>query len=126
MDIADHLTQIEDMIRSAILLLVILIILPWGAFAAAGSFPSVQSQVIASPTDDVVTQMGQDGIQKVQAPKRCRTSGLPGTSCSPYRALPATVDMSFDRAVRAIRLRTPELHLHGRDDAPPRDPPRPV
>ena len=126
MDIVCPLTQTGCMIRSALSILVILIILPWGAFAAAGSLPNGQSQFIASPTADVVAQDSQDNTLKVQAPKRCRTSGLPGTPCSPYRALPVAADMVFERSVRAIRLRTPELHLHGRDDAPPRDPPRPV
>ncbi len=122
-----HIRKLEIMLmfRALISLLLIVIMLPWGAYAARSStqLNNVSQQAVGTHTIASVAMRLDVEVQNAFK-KKCRTATLPGSPCSPDRALPNTISIVLLRTRKKGRPAIVAWYIEGRTNAPPRDPPR--
>lgn len=118
------------MMRQILTLMMVIIILPWGAYAraadAAQRAPAVTMVAAPTPSAPYLGQAEAPDQSWLAAPRNCRTATLPGFPCGADPAtLPAT-ERSFWPDLKAGFLAAADWNARGRADPPPREPPRPV
>lgn len=115
------------MLRSIATLLLILTLLPWGAYASQSKFQqtAVSKLSDAEPSLVVVdSDAGQTPVFVSANTKRCRAAGLIGSSCGPDIAIPRST-ISFDPFVTTNAVtRADEPRLIGTTPSTALDPPR--
>lgn len=123
LDIGDQMADHRHMsIRAFISLLMMVLILPWGAYAAGPVAAAPQLATQTAMPDD--TGLYDAKGAEITARKHCRTAILPGSLCGADSILPI-------RAVGATDTQGPTVQMHpldwpgqGQSPSPPRDPPR--
>lgn len=128
-------------LRSALCILLMLTILPWGAHSGglAAYLSAARAHVHAAQAVTAPQATAQTTAQRTSQPtpvrlmvsavsghKTCRTATLPGSSCGPDGLItadpvPPRVDLTATRAALYD-----DWHGVGHSPVPPRDPPRPV
>ena len=116
--------------RSLFLVLLVLTILPWGAYAAAfsasGSSKAFGVYTFARPhaaSDDQAVLPSLDTV-KVFVKKKCRTANLPGSACGLDIALNASAQPPAYSASTPVQRAADGWGATGLSQAPPGDPPR--
>lgn len=125
-------------LRSALCILLMLTILPWGAHSGglAAYLSAARDHVHAAQAISPPQSTGQwtTGtappvrlmVSAVSGHKTCRTATLPGSSCGPDGLITADpVPPRMDRTATRAALYD-DWHGVGHSPVPPRDPPRPV
>ena len=114
--------------RSLALLLLVLAVMPWGAYSGATTLQSGVQQdagfVGAGPDSAVSSGEFRNGIAFAPKPKRCRTAILLGAPCGPDLALPGSVLSPDLTGVDDAVLLAGETQLAGVKLAGSLDPPR--
>ena len=117
-------------LRKMICFVLIIMMLPWAAHAAAfaASARSGPAAAISEPND---LAAGQDRAApqttsqtKVFAPRKCRTAILPGFSCSPDPAIELIPCPQWQEPLKAVFFLSGQWAGRARADPPPRIPPR--
>lgn len=113
--------------RSLFALLLVLVLLPWGAYSAqmpgAANPPSRAIALAATTETAALGAQTQDDVRLV-SPKHCRGPVLPGSACNPVPGLlPETAAIAGIRDVVHLRAAA-DLAATGRDLSPPLAPPR--
>ena len=120
--------KLMQLVRNLFTVVMLFIILPWGAFAAPHiaptrvinpgtlSFTDHASGCVAAIRDDIPT--------KVTTTKRCRIATLPGFSCSPDPVVQVTSVYPTYPPSQVAFLHSVGWGAAGWGDPPPRDPPR--
>ena len=117
-------------LRQMICFVLIIMMLPWAAHAAAfaASARSGPAAAISEPND---LAAGQDRAApqttsqtKVFAPRKCRTAILPGFSCSPDPAIELIPCPQWQEPLKAVFFLSGQWAGRARADPPPRIPPR--
>lgn len=118
------------MLKALVTVMLLVGLLPWGAYAAAGAAHARTHPAEASGLHRIETTAGigvriaAPGQTKVLAPKRCRVATLPGFGCAQVVAiLPTPSQPECDLGACARQLE-PVMRLPGLSHSPPRDPPR--
>lgn len=102
-------------LRSLLILLLAVALLPWGTFVARTTVP-------APPRAEAVAQT--QGV--VPAPKRCRIGVLPGAPCGQEHLLAPGLGDAQEATQEAPRENATLTFAKGRHPTPPREPPRQV
>lgn len=117
--------------RTSLTLLIILFVLPWGAYAGGSMMTSkpnfhrvgISSAQICSLTQEELV-VGRKGPAQVTLEKKCSTLAHLGSFCGPDRALPETTETTLIRHLTAEPFFTTVWRVRGRSVAPSRGPPR--
>lgn len=116
--------------RHIISVLMMIIIMPWGAYAnvASSSARFMVVTVVSAPDNERgagdESPFKQNYLTKLSAPSNCRTITLPGFSCAPDQAiLMASLSCGWPD-VKADVQPGADWVRRGRSAPPPRDPPR--
>ena len=118
------------MARSLLILLMIVIALPWGAYAKAWSSPArlIDAAVMSVPGDPGAARAhwtdGKQDQPSIKAASRCRTITLPGFSCSPEQAVQTETLPQWPVPLAGEAVASRDLAAPGRSDPPPKEPPR--
>jgi hypothetical protein len=115
--------------RSLLAILLMVLLLPWGAYASASAQGIGDAFLVAQPVLSTSTAMQKaDPIRVAEAtpPRHCRRASLPGSSCgSDLLAAPATALPPLGDG--ATTFAAPRgWQAKGHAPSPPRDPPRPI
>ncbi len=112
--------------RSLISVLLIGLMLPWGAYAGGALVTSTaQPLAVESQVEIAETLVDKNNQTVVFSKKRkCRTASLPGSPCAPDRALPSDLQDIFDQPSSTMFKTAPNWRIRGRSIVPPRAPPR--
>jgi hypothetical protein len=123
-----------SLVRPIIACVLILAMLPWGAYARTFGPAHVRGQIevgdqtVWQTADVVVTavQALSDAADEavVSATKRCRAAGLPGSPCGPDLRLPSEMAVMPAIRVSAVVYPVAQHRLSGRVPAGIPDPPR--
>lgn len=115
--------------RNFLGVLLVLALLPWGAWAAAVA--SGQPDVAAGQngfhmevTDGATALSRVDRATEVKSAKRCRKATLPGLTCAPEPAINTTQIQGVTGLRQAVREPWAAHVATGRDEVPPKEPPR--
>lgn len=125
MDNDAHLSEEIEMqkSRSFICVLLILVMVPWGAFAAPAAIRTSVVPAVEYADYGVDTPYEQStSVIKASVRKSCRT--VIGVSCGPDRVLPGSISIDGHHAVRVTLIYHSDWYREGRQYAPPFDPPR--
>lgn len=118
------------MLRPMITLLMLVIILPWGAYvAAAQARPHGIDRATIWVTDAVGTPadratLPDESPTKVSAPRKCRTGILPGFSCNPDPAMQSAMLLLWQEPLHAAFPPAGQKTDRGPSEPPPDHPPR--
>ena len=111
--------------------LLVLAVLPWGAYSVAGTSPSVVwvDMISVAQLVDLTDRAdvgSRDPDLAIVAPvkKRCRTAALFGSPCGPDVTLSATKVVFGNPTSRPAVFRDPAGWLAGVEPSGPHDPPR--
>ncbi|PVA07928.1 hypothetical protein DC363_00035 [Thalassorhabdomicrobium marinisediminis] len=107
-------------LRSVLAVLMTLLILPWGAYAHAGT----PVAAMATPAEHSDRTAAEPRPAAVTLRKSCRTMTLPGASCSADRVLPAAEGATGPRHAATHAAGFDDWHATETTPTPPRDPPR--
>ncbi|WP_103335258.1 hypothetical protein [Pseudotabrizicola formosa] len=112
-------------------LLLVLAVLPWGAYSGAAALPSGDHQAAvvaaAGPEPAGAAVSGddrRDGLDFASKPKRCRTAVLLGAPCGPDLALPGSAPSPDLPGGEDALLPADGVQLAGVTPAGSLDPPR--
>ena len=110
--------------------IIIILMLPWGGYAAATSaraliVPSVALMaVVMSGTEGKAVPALENSVTKVFASKRCRISILPSFPCRPDPALPLKSTSQWQDTRKSVFSPNNDKPLRERFDPPLKQPPR--
>lgn len=119
------------LLRSIAILILIVAVMPWGAYAGALAARSpvlvhaVPAVTDADVSQSVVSKDGQDSPGLIMPkPKRCRTAVLIGSACGPDVAIPGSaIPVDLSAACRAVPT-ADAMQLVGLTPPGSLDPPR--
>jgi hypothetical protein len=103
-------------LRHSLILLLMVLLLPWGAFVAAAQSTGLTGVSVEDGADPVETVAPLKG--------KCRTGVLPGSSCGSVYMDGSLVTVPVLTSVAGISLRKEGVQLAGYGPAPPTGPPR--
>ncbi len=110
-----------EKLRPLILLLMLVVMLPWGAWlegrGAAGAATAPVAPVVALASVKA-------GVVLAPKPKDCRMAKLPGGSCAPDAVLPQAVQLMPQVRVQVLRPQDTLVVASGHILTIPRRPPR--
>ena len=107
--------------RTFISALMMLLILPWGAYSAGHASPDQRiANAISQETSTFTDAKGAE----LTARKSCRTAVLPGSPCGPDPVLPAAMAIPVTAPEPGAKTVMQVFARQGRSLPPPRDPPR--
>lgn len=122
---------IMQIARTFLTILMMLIVLPWGAYAGSAMKTSKSSShQFGSALENTRNLLDNDSWisvknrTKISAEKKCRGVSLLGTSCGPDHALPMSMALSPKRYLPALPSSFGIWRVRGREVATPRGPPR--
>ena len=105
-------------------LLIILIFLPWGAYAGVPVTPSRVLPFAVSLGDVVKVEIADWDQTRITLTKKCRSATLPGFACSPDHAIPSNTVGHWWVPLCSLAGFALDWAKRGRTDPPPRVPPR--
>ncbi|MDN5788824.1 hypothetical protein, partial [Pseudorhodobacter sp.] len=113
-------------IRSFLIVLLTLLMLPWGAYLA-GPVSAAGPEAVAAIGHRAAAQITTKAAERLMPlPKSCRIAVLPGSPCGPDLVLPVAQVKMIVASGRDKPLGAQTILGHGRAPMPSRDPPRMV
>ena len=115
-------TAAMGLLRTILALVMIVAILPWGAFTAP--FPTPAKPAAEVSITSLVAAVAEPEVRFFKAAKRCKGPSLPGSPCGPQTIIsgPASVVFSPPR-VTGVRFARADTRLNGTFDETALDPP---
>jgi hypothetical protein len=113
--------------RSFISFLMIVLMLPWGAYAGHAQSRLTPQNIYTIEQANTAPIRAAIQIQtpfKVSLKKKCRTATLPGSPCAPDRALLYATTTAFADPDPVVSISIENWHTSGQNTPPPRYPPR--
>ncbi|RUS60028.1 hypothetical protein EGN72_12150 [Pseudorhodobacter sp. E13] len=108
-------------LRAALSVLLMVLILPWGAYGAGHAGSDLRT---AQGAQTVAATISDAKGAEIKARSACRIAVLPGSPCNPDPVLPPGLAPLTRSASASVAVPLSDWHSQGRSLAPPRAPPR--